>query len=105
MTETTIQLLVGSVVLPLLGLLFRSVFKDRADKAASNFSLGVQLAYQIVNEISLRTENTIDDKAALAIKYLRDFLAADGQKLTPADESKALLIFQAMHGAELKAGK
>lgn len=103
LSDSNLQLLIGSILLPALGFLFRALFKDRADKAASNFSLGVQLAYSVVNEIAMRTDNKIDDKAALALKVLRDFLVAGGGKLDAAGEAKARILFQAMHGQELAA--
>lgn len=84
--------------------LLRLIFKDRAGQAETNFQLGVNIAYQIVNEVATRTENKIDDKVAVALGYLRDFLSTKGQSLTPADEQRAKLLFQAMHGQEIYPG-
>lgn len=97
----TVISVLGSVILFLLG----QWFKSSKDKAESNFTLGVKLAYNIVSEISLRTPNTVDDKVALGLKYLRDFLDTNNQKLSAADEEKAKLLFQAMHGEEKLAEK
>lgn len=90
-----------SLVVPII---MTWLFKDKRDKAERNLTLGIELAYNIVNEISMRTGNKVDDKVAMGLDYLRQYLGTSGQTLKPADEEKAKLLFQAMHGAE-KAAK
>ncbi len=86
--------ILGSALLGLLGWLFKS----KQDRANTVFAAGVSVAYNIVNDVSKFTPNTVDDKAALALGYLNSWMSAHGQKLGPADEEKAKLVWQAMHG-------
>jgi hypothetical protein len=97
----TVISILGTVILFFVG----KWFKANQARAESNFELGVKLAYNIVSEISIRTPNTVDDKVALGLKYLRDFLDTNGQKMKASDEAKAKLLFQAMHGEEKLAEK
>lgn len=97
----TVISILGSVILFLLG----QWFKTNKERAQSNFAAGVKCAYLIVSEISIRTPNQVDDKVALGLKYLSDYLNAEGQKLSAADAEKAKLMFQAMHGEEKLASK
>jgi hypothetical protein len=102
-----LALLLNPTVISILGaavlFILRQVFKDRADKAETNFQTGVRLAYNIVNEISALTPNTVDDKVALGLKYLNDYVNAGGGKVSVADEARAKLLFKAMHGEEKAA--
>lgn len=88
--------LVGAVLL----FFFRAIFKDRAEAKEKLFKTGVEVAYNIVNDIAARTQNKVDDKIALGLKALKDFMALNGQSVSPVDEEKAKLLFQAMHGAK-----
>ena len=98
-----VLVILGPIVIGLIGMVLRAVFKEQAAAKEQAFSVGVEIAYAVVTEIAKRTENTIDDKAALALGVLRDWLKASGQTLTPVDEARAKLLFQAMHGRELTA--
>lgn len=99
-TDEVIGIL-GTVVGTALLFLFRAIWKDQAERKEAMFKLGVEIAYSIVNEIAKRTQTKVDDKVALGLDALRQYLATQGQKLTPADEDRARLTFQAMHGQEL----
>lgn len=76
----------------------RLLWRDRISKYESTFSKGVEVAYFLVENLSKHTETKIDDKAAVALKALRDFMGTEGMPLKQADEEKAKLLFQAMHG-------
>lgn len=93
---TGIGVLIGSILL----FFFRAIFKDRAEAKEKLFKTGVEVAYNIVNDIAARTDNKIDDKVALGLKALKDFMSLNGQAVSPVDEEKAKLLFQAMHGAK-----
>lgn len=90
-----IGVIVGSVLL----FFFRAIFKDRAEAKERLFKTAVEVAYNVVNDIASRTDNKVDDKVALGLKALKDFMALNGQPVSPVDEEKAKLLFQAMHGA------
>jgi hypothetical protein len=91
---------IASIIGGLVLFLVRTVWKEKADLKAKLFDIGVRVAYQVVNEVASRTENKIDDKIALGLKYLADYLSAHGLELTTQDETKAKLLFQAMHAQE-----
>lgn len=101
LTSPEVLAILGPIVLGAIGWVLRTVFKEQAAAKEQLFSVGVEIAYSIVTEIAKRTENTIDDKAATAIGILREWMHANDQKLSPVDEVKAKLLFQAMHGKEL----
>ena len=63
------------------------------------FEMGVDVAYNIVNDLAKRTPNQVDDKVALGLKALQDWFHAHGQVLSAAQSDKAKLLFQAMNGA------
>jgi hypothetical protein len=63
------------------------------------FEMGVDVAYNIVNDLAKRTPNQVDDKVALGLKALQDWFKANGQTLSAAQAAKAKLLFQAMNGA------
>lgn len=87
-----------------LGLLLRSWAK-RADfeQRLKLLSMGSQLAYGVVNELSRRTANKVDDKVALGLAEVNAFLAKQGQAaLTPDEASVVKTMFDAQHGIESK---
>lgn len=90
-----VGVIVGSVLL----FFFRAIFKDRADAKEKLFKTAVEVAYNVVNDIAARTDNKVDDKVALGLKALKDFMALNGQSVSAVDEEKAKLLFQAMHGS------
>ena len=90
-----IGVIVGSVLL----FFFRAIFKDKAEAKEKLFKTAVEVAYNVVNDIAARTNNKVDDKVALGLKALKDFMALNGQSVSAVDEEKAKLLFQAMHGS------
>lgn len=61
------------------------------------------MAYGVVNEVARRSANTIDDKAALGLRYVLDLLTTNGQKpLTPGETATVKALFDANHGNEAK---
>ncbi len=73
------------------------LFGTKKASALAIFDVAVRIAYMAVDFIAARTENKIDDKAALALKFVRDALAGQGQVVSPANEAKAKELFTAMH--------
>jgi hypothetical protein len=68
------------------------------------FLTGVDIAYNVVNDISKRTPNKVDDKVALALIHLRNQLKlSGGPELSEGLVEQARLLFTAKHGAELTA--
>lgn len=67
-------------------------------KNKDDFKEIVTRAYNIVESIAATTPNPIDDKMALALKHVSDFLAADGKTATAESLAKAKLMLEAMHG-------
>ena len=90
-----IGVIVGSVLL----FFFRAIFKDRAEAKEKLFKTAVEVAYNVVNDIAARTDNKVDDKVALGLKALKDFMALNGQSVSAVDEEKAKLLFQEMNGS------
>jgi hypothetical protein len=89
---------VGPVVVALVLRLLRAAWKEKAENRERLLEAGIEIAYQCVNDVSKLTPNTVDDKVAMGLGYLREWLGAHGEKLKPVDEAKAKLLFQAMHG-------
>jgi hypothetical protein len=91
-----------AVWLPLLasglGFLLKSIMKDKYDARVELFEKATQVAYNIVNDIAKRTPSDVDDKVALGLKALHDYFATHGATPTPAEVTKAQLVFQAMNG-------
>lgn len=91
--------MITSIVVPAILALIGWLFKSKRDRAEAVFRTGVDIAYQAVNDVSKVTPNTVDDKIALGLGFLREWLAAHKQTLDPVNEEKAKLLFKAMHGA------
>lgn len=87
-----------SVVAGLVGafLLALKVFKSVQNR------FWIYVAYKLADEISKRTKNTIDDKAALFLKLLSGFVEEKGKTFTEKDAEKAKLVFDALHAKEQK---
>lgn len=93
-----------ALTVALLMLAFLALRKWRISaERARLISAAVDLVYGAVNEMARRTENRIDDKAALAIKKLAEYLASQGaDPLTSEEVAQARLTFTAKHGTESK---
>lgn len=91
--------IVGSVLGSALLFLFRQIFKDKAAARELLLKTGIEVAFNVVNDLAKRTPNQVDDKVALGLKALAEYLAAHGEVLTPTDTAKAQLVFSAMNGA------
>lgn len=92
-------LTVGLLMVAFLAVRKWNLKGDRARLIAS----GVDLVYGAVNELARRTATQIDDKAALALKKLAEYLAAQGaDPLTTKEVAQARLTFDARHGTESK---
>lgn len=90
---------VGLLMLAFLAIRKWNLKGDRARMIAG----GIDLAYGAVNEMARKTANTIDDKAAVALKKLAEYVAAQGgEPLTAKEVSQARLTFDAKHGNESK---
>lgn len=91
---------IGALVGALLLFLARKYLKTQAKEKL--LKLGVEIAYIVMKEIAAKTDNKVDDKFAIGLKALNDFMNANGQQLTPVDEEKAKALFAQMTGAEKK---
>ena len=89
----------------LIGLFLRLYFKDKSAQAEDALRSGAVIAYHMVNNVSALTPNKVDDKIALALKMLNEYMATKGQTLTEERSEQAKMIWNAMHGAEKVAGK
>jgi hypothetical protein len=58
---------------------------------------GIPIAFNYVEELSRKTPNKLDDKAALALNALRKYLDTYGVKPTLEQESRARIVFDALH--------
>lgn len=63
---------------------------------------GIPIAFWAVNEVAKRTENKIDDKVALGLKKLEEYLATHKVELKDEHASRAKLLFDALHAQEKK---
>lgn len=102
MEESTISI-IATIVGTALLFLIKQFFKEKSETKEEIFRVGVRVGYNIVNEISKTTDTTIDDKAALGLKYLSEFLDKKGIQLSPVRAEEAKLLFKAMHGEEKTA--
>lgn len=85
----------------LVGFLVKQFLKNQKEDRRALVLGGINLAYNIVNDISKTTKNTIDDKAALGLMKLNEYLSTEKARPLSADEAaKAKLAFSALHGAE-----
>lgn len=96
-TEQTTMTLAG-IIAAVAAFILRLVFKENAAAKEKLVLIAVEVAYNVVNDISKRTENKIDDKIALALGVFRDYLGASGVAPTQADEARAKILWSAMHG-------
>ena len=99
-----LALLVSFVVGGLIALL-RNWWKEKTDARLQWAANAISVAYYTVNDIAIRTPNTLDDKVAKALQLFRDGMARHGYKATATEEETAKAQWQAMHGAELTAAK
>lgn len=88
-----------AIIVAALMFLVKMLLGEKFTRNQKLFEMGVEVAYNIVNDLAKRTPNEVDDKVALGLKALRDWFAAHGQTLTVAQADKAKLLFQAMNGA------
>ncbi len=96
---------IAAVLVPVLVAVARMFLKDSADKTLETVKWAIGVAYNTVNEISLRTANKVDDKAALALKVFADAMASQGIQATPSQLAMAKASLVAMHGQEKLALK
>ena len=90
----TIAVAVGAVMF-----LVKMVLGENYAKNEALFAMGVEVAYNIVNDVAKRTPNEVDDKVAMGLKALRDYFATHNKVLSPAQVDRAKLLFQSMNGA------
>jgi hypothetical protein len=97
--DTAVEVLKLSAALlaAVLPFLLTWIFKDKAKKAEGNLLAGVEVAFNVVNEVAKRTPNKVDDKAALGLDFLRQYLKTQGQDLSAPEAERAKLLFKALH--------
>lgn len=102
LSEEALKLL-GGLLAALVAFVIRKWLKGSVKEKI--LMAGIEVAYLMVSELAKRTETKVDDKVALALQYLREWLGTHGEELKPVDEAKAKMLFTAMHGKEKLAGK
>ena len=97
-TEEVIGVL-ASVLATVISLVIGKLVKDAAKRAVVEkvVNAAIPVAFHIVQEISRRTPNKIDDKVALGLEKLSEVSATHGVELTEAHKERAKLVFQALH--------
>ena len=88
-----------AIIISALMFLVKLILGEKFTRNQKLFEMGVDVAYNIVNDLAKRTPNEVDDKVALGLKALSDWFKAHGQTLSAAQSEKAKLLFQAMNGA------
>jgi hypothetical protein len=88
-----------SIIVGVVMFFVKSLLKDKYSKNEAVFGQGVDIAFNMVNDLSKRTENKVDDKVAEGLKALQAYLATHGQSPTEKQLERAKLLFQAMNGA------
>lgn len=71
--------------------------EETRKKAEEWFIQGVPVAFKVVDEIAKKTPNKVDDKIALGLKVLADFMGTHKAKLTGEQAERAKLLFHAIH--------
>lgn len=90
---------IGSAVGAVLLFVLRKWKKDSALTWESLFQEGVEVAYHMVNDVAKTTASPIDDKVALCLGFLNEYLKANGKApAVGADLDRAKMLFKAMHG-------
>ncbi|MCP3065780.1 hypothetical protein LXT21_44140 [Myxococcus sp. K38C18041901] len=105
LTNPDVAVLVASLVVGGVVALARTIWKDKAEERLHSVGYVINLAYYAVNDMSLRTENKVDNKVAEALRIFRDQLALKGYVPTDREVAQAKAAWTAMHGAELTATK
>lgn len=72
--------------------------KDRAAIAEKVLSVGIKVAFQVVNDRAKLTPGQVDDKVAEGLKVLSEYLASHGVTMTESMVARAKLEFSALHG-------
>ncbi len=99
-------MLAGLVGTALLGLAAKFLHSAWARSLAEKvLAKGIEIAYHAVEDKAKQTPNTIDDKAALALKYLAEYLGSHGLELTEEQVARAKLTFSAIHAQSKAADK
>lgn len=91
--------ILATALIGLVTFLFSRFKSLEAYKAT--FADGVKFAYTATSEVARRTATKVDDKVAVALGKLSDFL---GRPLTPEETAKAKVAFDALHYEEKKSG-
>ena len=88
-----------SIIVGIVMFFVKSLMKDKYDKNEAIFAKAVDVAFNVVNDLSKRTDNKVDDKVAEGLAALKAYLASHGQDATSQQLERAKLLFQAMNGA------
>jgi hypothetical protein len=77
----------------------RTVWAEWIRDREAKFVSYVQLAYRAVESLKTTLPGHLD-KTAEALRQLEKLLTADGKKLRERDAQKALVMWEALHGAD-----
>lgn len=100
LTPTGIATIVGTIASIIFGLW------KLTDLRRKQLAQGVYHAFHFVEDLSVTTENTIDDKVAAGLKALDDYFRANGWRpLKPGEAELAKLGFTALNGETKVAEK
>lgn len=91
--------MLASVVAAVISLVIGKLVKDTARRAVVEkvVDAAIPIAFHVVQEISRRTPNKIDDKVALGLEKLAEISATHGVELTEEHKARAALVFSALH--------
>jgi hypothetical protein len=96
-TEDVVKFLasgVGAFVLYLLN----KVRSERARRVADQLvDAAVAIAFNVVEDRAKQTPGKLDDKTAIGLQVLRDYLRTKGVELTDEQAERAKLLFESMH--------
>lgn len=100
LTPENIATFLGVVVFTALGLFLKAAKKEAVDRV---IDASIPIAFRVVDEIARRTPNKIDDKVALGLKVLADYVKTHDITLKPEHEARAKLVFNALHADSVKS--
>lgn len=98
LTDGTLEV-IASIAAAVISFVIGKLVKDAAKRAVVEkvVDAAIPVAFHVVQEISRRTPNKIDDKAALALEKLAELTATKGVALDETHKDRAKLVFQALH--------
>ena len=100
LTTENVATFLSVILFTALGLFLKAAKKEAVDRV---LDAAIPIAYRVVDEISRRTSNKVDDKVALGLKVLSDYVRTHDITLKPEHEARAKLVFSALHAESVKS--